>query len=267
MLPPLPAKRRSLSALLQGALALVALLVVAAAIYVLAPARTVAIEYSERVTGNASPGDTLPLLVALHGRGSSPAEFARAFEELDVPARIVFPRAPDRLDVGRSWYPLGNPLRRHTVIRNRTEQLASLIRRIAHVRPTRGRPVVTGFSQGGVMSFALAASYPEDFAAAFPVAATRYPGMARPEPSAHPPEFHAIHGHDDPIMPFADARAMVAAMRTAGGNASLTGHDAVGHALSDAMRVELLHNVRRALAKAQRAARNTRPVVLAAARP
>lgn len=236
-----------------------ALLMSAAALcYALVPPAVRPIDYLEIETAGASERDALPLLVAIHGRGGSPAEFAEAFRKLDVPARVILPRAPDRYEAGGSWYPLDDVLRRPVVIGARTEQLADLIAEIARTRPTLGRPILTGFSQGGVMSFSLAARFPERFAAAFPIAGTQYVGMPAPRPGDPAPVFHAFHGHDDPIMPIAEARAMVASMRDAGSPTSLRDHRAVGHELTDDIRDELLAAVSRALRDARTTDARTR---------
>lgn len=222
-------------------------------LYALIPPKPASIAYLEVESAGASAEEALPLLVAIHGRGGTPTEFADAFKALRVPARIILPRAPDAFEAGGSWYPLNDVLRRPVVIRRRAEDLAALIDTIVRTRPTVGRPVVTGFSQGGVMSFALAATYPERIAAAFPIAGTQYLGMPAPTPSPRPPTFHAFHGGRDPIMPIDGARAMVASMRASGARASLTDHRHVGHELTAAMRSELLAELERALSAPRQA--------------
>lgn len=211
--------------------------------YALIPPWDYPLEYLELTTGGAGRYSSLPLIVAIHGRSSSPSEFADAFKSLTVPARIILPRAPDRFESGGSWYPLNDVLRRPVVIRARTAAIAALIEATMRTRPTVGRPVVTGFSQGGVMSFSLAATYPDRIAAAFPIAATQYAGMGRPAVSLRPPIFHAFHGLEDPVMPIAGARNMVAAMQASGSSSTLTDYESTGHELSPAIRSQLLREI------------------------
>ena len=48
--------------------------------------------YLTFVTGNARPGDRLPLIVGLHHSGASPETILGDFEGIDVPARVILPQ-------------------------------------------------------------------------------------------------------------------------------------------------------------------------------
>lgn len=212
--------------------------------YVYVPPAAEPLDYLERTTHGADVHTPLPLVLAIHGRGGSPEEFARTFEQLDVPARLILPRGPERYGAGSQWYPLDRPLRRPTVIRTRADQLAKLIERVRRTRPTRGRAIVTGFSQGGVMSFALAAYHPALIESALPIAATLHPFLPAPVSAPHPPSLFAFHGREDPVMPLAEAERMVSAMRARGARTGFVSYKGLGHALADPMRAEVLAKLR-----------------------
>src|SRR4029079_16314755 len=79
---------------------------------------------------------------------------------------------------------------------------------IRAARPTRGRPVVMGFSQGGMLTWAVAVGHPRAIAAAFPVAGFLFPEIVektRVDVVATPP-IVAFHGAADPLVSVDDER-------------------------------------------------------------
>jgi len=212
--------------------------------YVSAPPASTPLTFLELTTAGARDDAPLPLVVAIHGRGSSPEQFSSAFSGLNVPVRLLLPRGPERYERGFQWYPLDRPLRRESCIEARADQLAALIAARSRAHPTLGAgAIVTGFSQGGVMSFALAAYHPAQIASALPIAAAMHRFMRDPLPAAHPPSLFAFHGARDPVMSLRGARRMVAAMDARGAHTHLETYDA-GHELSDAMRDAMLTQLR-----------------------
>lgn len=215
--------------------------------------------YEEIVTGGAEATDELPMLVAIHGLGDSPKNFSSLFTGLPIKARCIFPRGPLPFRDGFSWFPIrvgaGGPALDEggEAMARSADAVARLAERIANEKRTRGKPVVMGFSQGGLLSFAVAARHPEKITAAFPVAGwlppSLRPGRA-PAPAARPPVV-ALHGAADSLVPLALARDAVAALDEAGFDAELKSHEGVGHAVSPAMRAELVALVGAALSAAR----------------
>ena len=120
-----------------------------------------------------SADDELPMLVYLHGRASTPEAPRRRFFDIEIPVRIIMPRAPDRYGRGYSWMPVSaasgeSPeLTRALVARARMIAEATRVWRDRH--PTRGLPIVVGFSQGGLLSMELAMHHPGAVAEAISV--------------------------------------------------------------------------------------------------
>lgn len=206
--------------------------------------------YVERTIA-ARDDQTLPLIVALHGLGDDPESFLTLFDGLDAPARIVAARAPDPYAVGTSWYPIDDKARAASVIRQRAAQLLRLADHVAAHKKTRGRPIVTGFSQGGVLSFALAAIAPERLTAALPIAGM-LPTAIAPRSVQPALRIVAFHGVEDPRIPHADAEAAVARFRAAGADVELLSFPRVGHAIPPALHARYLAALRSVLT-------NTRP--------
>ena len=138
--------------------------------------------YIELVTGGAAADAELPLIIALHGRGDTAEDFAPLFRDFAVPARVAVLRPPHPWGGGQAWF-VG--ARAH--VDNRPVIAAELLaladrvvataEAIRAVRPTRGRPVVMGFSQGGMLAWAVAVANPRAISASFPVAGFLFPEM------------------------------------------------------------------------------------------
>lgn len=198
------------------------------------------LRYLEIVRG-ASPDAERPLIVFLHGLGDRPRP--TWFADYPEPARIVLPEAPMPYGQGFSWfeYRVGDEDRDQGQLGRgilaAAAQVAGAIAEIRADRPTRGEPVVTGFSQGGMLSYALALHHPDGLGAVFPLAG------ALPEPSwpAAPvagrgyPPVRALHGMADPIVPYGAADAMTQALSARGFDIELQGFEGVVHTLSPEM--------------------------------
>lgn len=195
----------------------------------------------ERVTGGAEPADPLPLVVAVHGVGDTPEGLAALYRDFPAPARIVLPRGPDPYRGGASWFPLPwDPGGRPPFVRGierSAVRIAALLETLPAERPTLGRPILTGFSQGGILTFAVAAVRPDVVSAALPIAGwlpeELWPRAAPAGAAALP--IRAIHGGDDPLLPAGPTRALVDALRARGFDAELRVYPGVGHTMTREM--------------------------------
>ena len=172
------------------------------------------LQFVEYVTAGAKPDAKLPLVIAIHGLGDRPEHFVGLFHDYPAQVRVVAPRGPTAHNRGYSWFPVKLPVRGDDAamvdgIRGSAAKVAALTRYLARKRPTKGRPVVTGFSQGGILSFALAASEPDLFAVAIPMAGSLPPALW-PKAGARTVPVQAVHGDADRVVPLAGAEATVA---------------------------------------------------------
>lgn len=204
------------------------------------------LERTEIITGGAEPDQTLPAIVALHGLGDRPESFARIFEHpaLDFPARVIVPRAPHANGHGGFyWFPIRT---RDGAIEAKAEALARelagaaeivdrLLVELAERDDVKGKPIITGFSQGGMLSFAVAALHPEHVDAAIPIAGW-LPAPLVPEkvPKQAPP-IRALHGTADPIIPFDLDRDACAKLEALGYDVELLPFEGVGHTVTPQM--------------------------------
>ncbi|MGK3993505.1 alpha/beta hydrolase [Sorangium sp. So ce1024] len=211
-----------------------------------------AVEYIEEITGGADQGEALPLVVAIHGLGDRPESFAGLLSGADFKARLIVPRGLAPHHGGYSWFPIQQPLGSDGVgqgILRAAGALAATLERIAAERPTRGKAVVTGFSQGGALSFALALHHPRVVGAAFPVGGWVPPAVLPAGGAVDPatPALVALHGEADRRVPLGPTRDAIAALSALGVKASLQSYPDVGHTVSAEMRRDLVRLVRRAV--------------------
>ncbi|EYF02729.1 alpha/beta hydrolase [Chondromyces apiculatus] len=215
---------------------------------VVATAGKPAIEYLEILSGGAKATDTLPMVVALHGRGDKPESFQEVLAGFDKPARFIVPRGLTPLGNGYSWFALEGGLMAEitgTGILQAADGVAALVKTLAAERPTMGKPIVLGFSQGGALSFALALWHPEVISAAFPVGGWAPPAVLAGKGTSVP--IRAMHGEADERVPIGPTREAVAALKARGVQAELKGYPGIGHAVSPEMRLDLAQMVRDAL--------------------
>lgn len=205
------------------------------------------LETIEILTGGASGEDPLPIVVAVHGLGDNPRHFSQIFESFPEPARIVLPRGPDRdprRQGGYSWFPIplmgvGRAGLVEGVERSR-DRLAALLAGLAKEHPDAGLPVLTGFSQGGILSFAVAVSRPELVVRVVPVAGWLPPGLV-PGRDATPSRvpIRALHGGADGLLPAGATERIVATLAGRGWNASLRVFPGVPHTIPKEVREAL----------------------------
>lgn len=189
------------------------------------------LRYIERVVGTDDFDAWLPLLVLLHGYGSGPENLQPLCAELSTPARVVLPAGPHTAGLGRAWFDLeatdAAAAQRDEAVR----RVVAFARGIASDRPTRGVPVVAGFSQGGMVSFVIAARFPDAAAAVFPIAGALGDDVAIATDAASRPPVHVFHGEVDELVSIAEARDAVRRLRAAGHEVEFSSYPGLGHTI------------------------------------
>lgn len=198
----------------------------------------------EMVLGPASFDDRLPLVVYIHGRADRPRVFAGDFSDLRTPVRVLMPQAGEPLGDGFTWMPVsvteGKTERLSRTLASAGAHLAKVIRSFEGARSTLGRPIVTGFSQGGMLTFELAVHHPEVVGLALPNAGwlppQRVPDRLAPERPY--PRVRAMHGTADPIVPIGPTRRTVDRLRNLGLDVELTEIRGAEHEMNRRWRAE-----------------------------
>jgi phospholipase/carboxylesterase len=215
----------------------------------------VGLYYIEVILGDADFDDPLPLVVLLHGRGDRPRVPGGPFAGAPTPMRLIMPRGPRPLGEGFSWLPVSITQGKTDVLaaslRARAHHVAALIETIRTSRPTVGRPIVAGFSQGGMLAFAVGLHRPDVVGHAFPLAGWVPPPLM---PEASPPEhrrtpMRSLHGDADPIIPIGPTREVVARLSELGWSIDLLEFAGVGHVMTREMNATFEGWLEAALAK------------------
>jgi len=178
---------------------------------------------TEVVLGRASIDDELPLVVQFHGRSDRPW-IPQGNHANTEPTRLMLPWAPEKLGEGFTWFPLSiterdkEPKVLGHYIRERADEFAKVLEVFQTRRPTEGKALVSGFSQGGMMSFALALRHPDRIDGAFPSAGwlpAHLVDESVVSKRSYPP-IRALHGRGDPIVPVEPTVAMVDDLKARG---------------------------------------------------
>ncbi len=198
-------------------------------------------DYVEVILGPMThPDEPMPLVILIHGRGGRP-HIPEGPYETKQPLRLFLPRGPDHLNGGYNWLATWtNSGEIELLTRSlsaRVDDLMPAIEAFAELNPTIGKPVLAGFSQGGILSFALATRYPSRFKAVFPISGWLPPALvpeAR-EGGVDYPLIHALHGSDDTTVPTEKDRETVVALRAVGIEVEYTEIPGVAHVVTPEM--------------------------------
>ncbi|MEM7153091.1 MAG: alpha/beta fold hydrolase [Myxococcota bacterium] len=215
--------------------------------------------YREVLLGTAEPNDPLPMIVAIHGLGDTPDNFRHLLATFPEPARLILPRGLDATEGGGwSWFPIRA---RDPDVEALSEGIATAADRIAagiedlrKERPTVGKPVVTGFSQGGMLTFTLAVKHPDLVGQAVAVGGWLPPPLV-PEKRADGvdyPSIHALHGTTDRAVAYEPTKLAVDTLVERGFDVTLHTYDGVGHMITPPMRQDLYDRITDAIAKEHR---------------
>ncbi|MEZ4297203.1 MAG: dienelactone hydrolase family protein [Polyangiaceae bacterium] len=207
-----------------------------------------------RYTGGAKKGDKVPLVVAIHGLGDNPESFAGLFDGFSGKAHIVLPAGGLAWGEGFAWWPIRGAIDEQNMAAGLTaaaERLGPAVREWQSEGAS-GKPIVTGFSQGGMLSFALVARHPELVGEAIPVSGLLPAPMV---PASWPagaakPRVFALHGDADSRVPYAIGQRSVEALKALGLSAELRSYVRVAHAITPEMRRDLMNELTAAVERA-----------------
>jgi len=199
------------------------------------------------VTGGADASQPLPLILVMHGLGDRPESFTSWQREITAQARVYSLRGPKAHGQGFSWFDPasrgGGPVDAAALgpgVREAAERVIANLDRLVARKPTRGKPVVTGFSQGGMVSFALAALAPGRVSASLPIGGVLPTAIEPAPPPPSPPLLLAFHGAADPRVPVELARTSTGRFQQRGWSAELREYPGVGHSIGPDERRDLM---------------------------
>lgn len=115
------------------------------------------LDYVLRVPSGAADDTEMPLVIVLHGRGADANDLADLAPEIDGGYRFVFPNAPRRFEpypgmaFGYTWFD-GLPPDPASIAASRALVLELIDALVAKYPTPPGKIILSGFSQGGMMS-------------------------------------------------------------------------------------------------------------------
>ena len=215
--------------------------------------------YKTLITTGDKNDPRLPLIVAMHGLGGTPEDMTRTLAALEVPARVIAPYGlfPFGMQGGASWYANAIPSRTsdpHLIAEDMNyaaDKLAHFITALMRHYPDAGAPIITGYSQGGMLTYALSVKYPHLVSNSIPVAGFM-PTTILPQQSTilgPYPKVEALHGYNDKVVPFDADLDGIEALNFLGQKAVLYRFNDTGHFMSKRMFNAYLIVVDRAIAK------------------
>ncbi len=206
----------------------------------------------EVVVGDVDFEARLPLLMQIHGRGDR-ARLPEGPHDPGKPMRLLIPEAPRPAAFGFTWSPVSVTANRPAVLGAAlVRESARLARVLAHVESMRevsGRPIVTGFSQGAMLTYTLAVRHPDAVGAALPISGWIPPHIVprgRPAPGSRVPIL-ALHGTGDPVVKVGPTRVAVRRLRHLGYDVHLEEFPGVPHEVTPEMRRRHRELLRRVL--------------------
>jgi len=178
---------------------------------------------------NDAPDDA-PIVVAIHGRGDTPAAFSALYKRYGGKVRVLSPRAYAPFGDGFSWFALKPGMSDEELAKNVGESLEKLHKSVAAAVGGK-RYVVTGFSQGGILSYGFASKFGAEVVCALPVAGS-LPGQLLPGEKVKAAKTRAFHGDADDTIASRWGKATVETFARGGADATIKTYPGLGHSFN-----------------------------------
>lgn len=189
------------------------------------------VEYIVKYPADGGSSERLPLLIALHGNGDTPAHFFdTALDQLQAKARVVLLKAPDR------YWPMdaAGLLRYGEAVKQAVDEITDQF-------PTLGKPLLLGFSGGGVMAYYQAAVFRDTYSAIFPISGRLSENElpAERSSSSRGAKVYAFHGKKDSVVGFSGGQAAADLLSAQGVAVRFTEFDGGHHGIFTDMKTTI----------------------------
>jgi len=177
--------------------------------WILAPDNQISSDVPHKLkfsTGVIGGGESLPLVVALHGAGANEKDLVPFLENIKGNFRYISFRAPFNKGRGYTWAEgIGSSRKeaKEKYLQNLSDAAYSVAEgsdELAQRFNTSGTPILLGFSVGGQMGIYLAGVYPEYFSDIVVAAGVYEKGMEEDFVSSSRGNVHLYYGKQDPIV-------------------------------------------------------------------
>jgi phospholipase/carboxylesterase len=199
------------------------------------------VRYLERMRGKADPNAAVPMVVLFHSMGARPEGHARMLANIG-PSRLIVPQGAHQTATGGyKWWRkgvkagvTGDAEERAQAVGDwqaASDRAAEFIRQIVRCRPTLGKPILTGSSQGGEMTLLLASTRPDIVHSG--VAVSSY--LLEPFWNKRMAPVRMIHGTGDRTVRFDWAQDYAERMIDDGAALSFQAYQSDGHSVTKEM--------------------------------
>jgi len=190
------------------------------------PSYDIDFDFIVKNTGDSSRSEELPMLVALHGNGDTAENFYNtALNEVSVPARIILLQGPISHGRGGAWPWSAEELNKYgKAVKEAVDLLASKY-------PTIGKPLLLGFSGGGVMSYFQAAKYSDSYSYIFPISGELANQVADSKAINSKTKIIAFHGNKDSVVSIRGGKNAVALLKAKQANIDFIEFDGGHHGI------------------------------------
>lgn len=166
------------------------------------------LRYVKNVPGGAADDAELPLVIVMHGRGADANDLADLAPMIDGGYRFLFPNAPKPFEIypgtsfGFTWFD-GWPPQGDSFAESRALVLAFIDAALARYPTPPGKLIISGFSQGGMMSLDTGFRTPHEVAGVVCMSGALNEGDI---PPFKPLPVLIVHGTADDMIPVKAAR-------------------------------------------------------------
>ncbi len=167
-------------------------------------AEPVSMGYLVKYPAGAGGSDLLPLLIVLHGNGDTAENFYNtALDLLSTPTRVVLLKAPIPYGRGSSWPGDAKGFKHYG------EAVKLAVEAIELKFPTSGKPILFGFSGGGMMAYYQALKYGDLYAAIVAVSGMMSTDLLSNEQFQTGAPVYAYHGKSDSVVSIGGGKTAV----------------------------------------------------------
>ncbi len=202
------------------------------------PTNDVSFSYLVKYSGNNSRNDNLPMLVAFHGNGDTAKNFySTALDQLRVPVRIVLLKGPISRGRGSAWPWSADDFAQYGKAVNEAIEL------LAIKYPTIQKPILLGFSGGGMMAYYQAVKYGDSYSYIFPVSGQLSKELLGDKPFKHGAKVFAFHGKKDSVVSFSGGKQAVDILQEHGVEVNFIEFDGGHHGIFTDMKFKITQAV------------------------
>jgi predicted esterase len=198
------------------------------------PTNDVSFSYIVKYSGDGGRNDNLPMLVALHGNGDTAKNFYdTALDQLNTPVRIVLLKGPIPHSGGSAWPWSDADYTQYGKAINEAIGLLAL------EYPTIQKPILLGFSGGGMVAYYEAVKHGNSYSYIFPVSGQLSNNLLGEKPFKTGAKVFAFHGKKDSVISVSGGRKAVHILQENGVEVEYVEFDGDHHGIFTDMKREI----------------------------